>query len=137
MSSETFTPENLRAGDYPIVTDEVTIVSGQNLVKGSVIGKITASGKYKLTDYPATDGSEKPVFVLAQDIDASGGDVSNAGVYASGEFSLDKLVWGASTDATSTISIPAVGTTSGVLATMKEVLRDVNIYLKDAFQVDP
>ena len=69
--AETFYQDNLIAGDYPVVTDQVTIVSGQDLARGAVIGKITASGKYKLTDYPSTDGSEKPVFVLKGKISES------------------------------------------------------------------
>lgn len=61
--------------DGNITTRKVTILTGQNLVAGSVIGKITASGKYILSLSAAADGSEVPDMVLAQDVDATGGDV--------------------------------------------------------------
>lgn len=62
----------LSGGTY--TTRKVTILSGQNLAEGAVIGKITASGKYKLSASAAGDGSETPDLVLAQVCDASGGD---------------------------------------------------------------
>lgn len=39
--TETFTPDKLLAGDYPAVTDIITILSGQNLVRGALLGKVT------------------------------------------------------------------------------------------------
>jgi hypothetical protein len=33
--------DSLRAGEFPAVTEDVTILTGQNLVEGSVLGKIT------------------------------------------------------------------------------------------------
>lgn len=56
--------------------ETVTIVSGQNLKAGAVIGKITASGKYKIADNvtPASDGSQTAAGVLLEDVDASGAD---------------------------------------------------------------
>jgi hypothetical protein len=38
--------------------EEVTIVSGQNLVAGAVVGKITTGGKYTAYDNVAVDGSQ-------------------------------------------------------------------------------
>jgi hypothetical protein len=39
--AETFTPDNLRAGDYPMITDEVIIASGAGvLARGCVLGRI-------------------------------------------------------------------------------------------------
>lgn len=65
--------KNLLAdGDY--TTRKVTIISGQNLVAGAVLGKITASGKYNLSLSAAVDGSQTPDMILAHDCDASGGD---------------------------------------------------------------
>lgn len=40
--SETYAFDNLIAGDHPIVTSEVTVLTGNNLAKGTVLGKITA-----------------------------------------------------------------------------------------------
>jgi len=52
----------------------VTIASG-TLEPGTVLGKITASGKYAAHDPDATDGTETAVAVLWGKADASGGDV--------------------------------------------------------------
>ncbi|RMD93351.1 MAG: head decoration protein [Alphaproteobacteria bacterium] len=56
--------------------DDITVVSGQNLVAGTVLGKITASGKYTAWDPAAVDGSETAVGVLVDDVDASSGDAA-------------------------------------------------------------
>lgn len=52
----------------------LTIVSGQDLKAGAVLGKITASGKYAHADQGAATGIETAVAVLLEDVDASGGD---------------------------------------------------------------
>jgi len=97
--SETYTPDNLIAGDFPLVSDEVTVISGQNVARGCVLGKITASGKYTACDQLASDGSQTPEAVLAQATDASGGDVTKAPVYLTGEFNSSLLTFGATTTA--------------------------------------
>lgn len=110
---ETFTPDNLLAGGYPAVDDIVTVVSGQNLTRGAVLGKITASGKYTLCDSAASDGSEAPQVVLAEACDASGGD-AQAVVYLSGAFAEGAVIFGGTDDSD----------------THRAALRDLNIYLK-------
>ena len=53
----------------------VTIVSGAgNLVTGTVLGKITASGKYKKHVNGAADGTETAVAVLLNPVDATSAD---------------------------------------------------------------
>lgn len=69
-----YQPKNILANDDDITTRKVTILSGQNLKVGAVIGKITSGGKYKLSLSAASDGSETPDLILAEDCDASGGD---------------------------------------------------------------
>ena len=51
----------------------VTVASGV-LEPGTVLGKITASGKYAAHDPDASDGTETAVAVLWGHADASGGD---------------------------------------------------------------
>lgn len=68
-----YNPKNILAGGT-YTTRKVTILSGQNLVAGAVLGKITASSKHILSLSAAADGSQTPDMVLAQDCDASGGD---------------------------------------------------------------
>ncbi len=54
----------------------ITIASGSgNLSAGTVLGKITATGKYGPYDDSATDGRQTAVGILGEDVDASSGDV--------------------------------------------------------------
>ncbi|WP_199720772.1 head decoration protein [Azospirillum cavernae] len=78
------------------------------------VGKITASGKYTLSAAAANDGSQAPSVILADAVDASGGD--KLGVYLAGEFNAGRLVLGAGHTANS----------------VKDTLRDAGIYLKTA-----
>jgi len=68
----TYTPDQLSAGDFPIVRDVVTIAADQILSAGAVLGKVTASGEYVLSLAAATDGSEDPAVILDADIDTTG-----------------------------------------------------------------
>lgn len=111
--TETYTPDNLLAGEYPAVTDIVTILSGQNLARGTVLGKVTASGKHVIVNSANVDGSQAPVAVLAEACDASGGD-KQALVFLSGAFNEDALVFGG----------------TDTVATHRAALRDLNIYAK-------
>jgi hypothetical protein len=112
--SETYTPQNLIAGDYPLVTDIVIVDTGV-LAIGTVLGKITASGKYKICDSTAVDGSAAPLCILGEAVDATSADV-NAVVYLSGAFDENQLVFGGTDTA----------------ATHRAALRAKNIYLKKA-----
>ena len=107
------TPDNLIAGDYPRTERVVTIASGGNLTKGAVLGKITTSGKYKLSASAASDGSEVPDAILAETANAASADVQ-AVVYFSGEFNELALTLGA----------------SHTVSSIKAGLRDKNIYLR-------
>jgi hypothetical protein len=56
--------------------ETVTLASGAGkLDPGTVLGKITASGKYTAHDPAAVDGTETAVAVLWGKADATGGDV--------------------------------------------------------------
>ena len=61
-------------GDHPPVILPGTLVSGQNLVHGTIVGKITASKKYTQLAPAGADGSQDAAAVLVGDLDASGGD---------------------------------------------------------------
>ena len=84
------TRDNLIAGSFPRKEVGVTLVSGQNLTRGTVLGRITASGKYTAYNNGAVDGSEQARGILAVDTDASGGDVSTV-IYVTGEFNEEAL----------------------------------------------
>lgn len=78
----------------PLVTQPYTILTGLTLLKGSVLGVITASGKLKLSASAAGDGSEVPMAVLLEDIDTTGGDLVY-GVTVQGKFNPEALILGA------------------------------------------
>jgi hypothetical protein len=65
---------NLLANSDDVTTRKVTLLTGASYPAGAVIGKITASGKYKLSVAAASDGSETPDLVLSHAVDATGGD---------------------------------------------------------------
>lgn len=100
-SEGSFSPDKLIAGDATIVTRSITLVSGQNLARGSVLGRITASGKYTLSASALTNGAQTPVAILAEDVDASGGDKTTL-AYESGVFNEGALTFGAGHTADST-----------------------------------
>lgn len=52
----------------------VTLLAGNNLLPGTVLGRITASDKYTQVAPAATDGSEKAVAVLFAPVDATDAD---------------------------------------------------------------
>jgi len=56
-------------------TRETVTVAAGTLEPGTVLGRITASGKYVAHDPTAVDGTETAVGVLWGKADASGGDV--------------------------------------------------------------
>ncbi len=88
-----YKPCNLIAGEYPRIERIITIASGSALTKGSVLGRITASSKFVLSAAGASDGSETPDAILAEDVDASAED-KQAVVYFSGEFNETTLTLG-------------------------------------------
>ena len=76
--------------------DEVTVISGQNLATGTVVGIITASGKATQLAPAASDGSETAAGVLLHSVDASAGDQPGV-IIARHAICSDKgLVWPAS-----------------------------------------
>lgn len=113
VATDTFSPDQLIAGGFPLMTRSVTLASGQTLARGAVLGKITASGKYVLSASAASDGSQVPDAILVDACDASGGD-QTVGVYESGEFFGAALTLG----------------TGHTLASIRDVLRDRSLFLR-------
>ena len=58
MKSSVFSPDQLIAGTLQLVTDTGTITGGV-YKRGTVLGKITASGKYTVSVKTATDGARR------------------------------------------------------------------------------
>jgi len=67
----------LKYDDNPDYTREtVTLLTGTNYAIGSVLGIVTASGKYKLSSDSGTDGSQVAVAVLLEAVDATAADAA-------------------------------------------------------------
>ena len=111
MKSSLFVPDQLVVSTLQLVTDSGTITGG------TVLGKITASGKYTKSVKTATDGSQNPVAILVDNVDASSVD-QNGGLYLMGEFNQNRIVY----DNTWTV------------ADLKSALRPLAIFLKDSLQ---
>lgn len=114
--TESFAPDKLIAGLTQIATWNGVLVSGQNLRRGAVVGRITASGKVTLSASAASDGSQVPFGILADDYDATGADRANVGVYVKGEFNENAVILGA----------------GHTLASVRDPLRSVGVLLKPA-----
>lgn len=109
----TYNHDNLIGGDaVPAVTLSIVVDNGV-LARGSVLGKITATGKYVLSASAAGDGSQTPAAILAEDVDASAADVTTV-AYLTGEFNGTALTLGA----------------GHTLAGIRDGLRDLNIHIK-------
>ena len=58
--------------------DTGTVLSGENLKAGAVVGIVTASGKYKEYNPANADGSETVAGISYANNDATNGDIANA-----------------------------------------------------------
>lgn len=109
----TYNHDNLIAGSAVNAVTESIVIDTGNLVRGSVLGKITATGKYVLSASAAADGSQTPVAILAEDADATSADVTTV-AYLTGEFNTAALTLGA----------------GHTVDSIKAGLRDLGIFLK-------
>lgn len=91
----TYTPDSLLAGNaHLLVGRKVTVLAGQVLARGAVLGLITASNKYKLSASAAADGSQTPDLILAEAVDATSADTTVL-AYERGDFNSNALTLGA------------------------------------------
>ena len=56
--------------------DTVTLLAGTNYPVGAVLGRITASGKMKLSTAAGSDGAQNAAAVLLYDVDATAADAT-------------------------------------------------------------
>jgi hypothetical protein len=76
-------------GNGRISRETITVLSGQNLAAAAVLGKVTASGKYKALAPAAVDGSEAAAGVLYDAVDASAADAEGVAIVRLAEVSRD------------------------------------------------
>ncbi len=113
VTSETYTPDRLIASPAQIESLTGVLISGQNLLRGSLVGKITASGKFTMSLLASSDGSQVPYGILAYDYNATAGDTTCA-IYVKGGFNQNAVIFGTGQTASNTY----------------DALRDAGIYLK-------
>lgn len=109
----TYAPDKLL--DRDTITRKRTIASGAGvLARGTLLGKITASGKFVKSLSASSDGSQVPYAILLHDVDASAAD-AEAIIAIQGKFAKDGVVFG----------------TGHTQASTEDALRDVNIFIEN------
>lgn len=91
--SQTYVPDQLSAGAFPVIIDTVVIASGQKLNRGAVLGQVKTSGEFVLAKAAATDGSETPLAILDQATDSTKG-AQIAPIRLTGEVLASQLTLG-------------------------------------------
>lgn len=125
IATYSYTP--LFAGTAQVILSDVseTVITGSGVVlEGTVMGRITASGKITPLDKDAVDGSQVPVGVFATDtvdhqVDATSADKVGS-LYLSGQFNSDALYFASGT----------------VLADVKQAMIAANLYPSTAVGTD-
>jgi hypothetical protein len=100
--------------------ETITLLAGAAYPVGAVLGRITASGKYKLATSGGTDGAQTAAAVLLYAVDANGAD-ANGVVVARGPTIVSKaaLVFDATVD-----DAAKIATKNGQLAALGIIPRD-------------
>ncbi|WP_419900697.1 head decoration protein [Roseomonas sp. USHLN139] len=113
--TETYQPDNLIAGTTQLVSADGILILGQNLKRGALVGRITASGKLTLSASASGDGSQVPYGILIDDVDATAAD-TKCGIYVKGEFNQNAVTFG----------------TGHTASSVYDVCRDAGLFLKPA-----
>lgn len=82
-------------GDFS--REQITLNSGQNLRSGTVLGRITATGRYTILNTAAADGSQNAAAIIGPATDATAGNTRTAGIVGGPGVSVEVnsrlLVW--------------------------------------------
>lgn len=77
------------------------IASGSGVVTtGLVLGRVTASGKYKPLDPAATDGTQNAAAIVLNRVDATAADAETAILVGNAQIVPSQLTWPAAADTT-------------------------------------
>ena len=80
-------------GNGTISRESITVLSGETLEADAVLGRVTASDKYKAFDPAASDGSQVAVGILYDAVDASAADTDGVAIVRLAEVNATELVW--------------------------------------------
>ena len=114
ISSITYNDFLMPDGDF--VYESFTLLAGNNMKRGTVLGQVTASGKLIPSLSGAADGSQVPMAVLCEDVDTTAGDI-NFKVLVHGKVNPEALIFG----------------TGQTEANTKALMRDAGIYYERPF----
>jgi len=79
--------------------DNIVVVSGAGVLSpGTVLAKITASGKYKPSTATGSDGGQTAIAVLLYPVDATDADVPVAAITRDAEWNINTLAYDATVD---------------------------------------
>lgn len=102
----------LSEGDGHFSRDNVTLAAGHDLEAGTVLGKITATGKFAQYDNQASDGSQVAAGILYDKANSTAADVAVCAIVRTAEVVDELLVWpdGSPTDITAGVAdLKAIG----------------------------
>jgi len=109
--TDTITYDGLLVGDFPQLTDACVVGLNQTLLRGTVVGKITASGYLIACDHTASDGSQTPYGVMVEAVTTAGA-IGAGLLYVFGAFDESKLTFGG----------------SSVLADLKDAMKNIGLF---------
>lgn len=97
--------------------EQIFLAAGNNLKSGTVLGQITASGKYTALAPASTDGSQAAAAILCWNTDATAADKRTVCISNEAEVDDQLLVW------PSGITTPQKATATSQLLTLQIKLR--------------
>ena len=97
----TYTQDNLLAGG-PLFTDVGTLAESQDVVRGEVLGRVTASGEVVSSLAASSDGSETAELVALEARTTGVGETAEIPVVVFGKVNENALTFGAGHDVSTT-----------------------------------
>lgn len=121
FSSASSSEDQLIAGHKPPAKAvPATILDGETITRGMLLGQVTASGKFVESLAAATDGSQTPRAIASEALAPSGADEVTL-IYVEGEFNEHEISFG----------------TGHTAANTRQGLWDYNIYIVDPVTKTP
>jgi hypothetical protein len=95
--------------------EKATVASGETLLLGAVVGRVTATGLLKELNPAGADGTEQPAGVLIEAVDASAADTLSVIIARHAILADHAVVWPAGITPTEQSAATAALETRGIL----------------------
>lgn len=92
IEKDTFNYDNLLAGGDLTVLEIGTVDETVEVKRGTVLGRVSATNTFKICKEGASDGSNEPCAILAEDIKA-GAENKEKYLYLSGKFNKNAVIF--------------------------------------------